>query len=88
MQLTEDEMRQALGLAPQATPKSEAVREKRIYPHILVTYSVRRADGGPTQKFEFRSRSISQDMAKLEAEKEIKRRGLVVWALLDIQQFS
>lgn len=88
MQLTEDEMRQALGLAPEAKPKSEAVREKRIYPHILVTYSVRSADGGPTRKFEFKSRSISMDMAKLEAEKEIKRQGLVVWALLDIQQFS
>lgn len=93
MQLTEDEMRRALGLEPVAKTKAnvrneEVVKEKRIYPHILVTYSVRSAEGGPTRKFEFKSRSISMDMAKLEAEKEIKRQGLVVWALLDIEQFS
>jgi hypothetical protein len=89
MQLTEDEMRRALGLEPDVKPvKEEAKKEKRVFPHTLITYSVRKADGGPTFKFEHKSRSISVDIAKLDAEKEIKRQGLVVWALLDVEQIS
>jgi len=89
MHLTENEMRQALGLElDDKAAKEEIKREKRIFPHTLVTYSVRKADGGSTFKFEFRSRSISVDIAKLEAEKEIKRQGLVVWTLLDVEQIS
>lgn len=89
MQLTEDEMRRALGLesAPK-TVKEDIKKEKRVFPHTLVTYSVRKAAGGPTFRYEFKSRSISLDIAKLEAEKEIKKQGLVVWALLDIEQIS
>jgi hypothetical protein len=89
MQLTENEMRRALGLEPDDKPVKEEIRkEKRVFPHTLITYSVRKAGGGPTLKFEHKSRSISIDIAKLEAEKEIKRQGLVVWALLDVQQIS
>jgi hypothetical protein len=89
MQLTEIEMRRALGLEPDdKAVKDEIKKEKRVFPHTLITYSVRRADGGPTFKFEHKSRSISVDIAKLEAEKEIKRKGLVVWALLDVEQIS
>ncbi len=89
MQLTENEMRRALGLEPDDKPvKDEIKKEKRVFPHTLVTYSVRKADGGPTFKFEHKSRSISIDIAKLDAEKEIKQQGLVVWALLDVQQIS
>lgn len=89
MQLTENEMRRALGLEPDDKPiKEEIQRERRVFPHTLVTYSVRRSDGGPTFKFEHKSRSISVDIAKLEAEKEIKSQGLVVWALLDVEQIS
>jgi hypothetical protein len=87
MQLTENEMRRALGLEPDDKPvKEEIKKEKRVFPHTLITYSVRKAGGGPTLKFEHKSRSISIDIAKLEAE--IKRQGLVVWALLDVQQIS
>ena len=89
MQLTESEMRRALGLEPDDKPiKEEIKKEKRVFPHTLITYSVRKASGGPTTKFEFKSRSISVDIAKLEAEKEIKRQDLVVWALLDVEQIS
>lgn len=89
MHLTEDEMRRALGLEPDVKlVKGEIKKEKRVFPHTLITYSVRKADGGPTRKFEYKSRSISVDIAKLEAEKEIKRQGLVVWALLDVEQIS
>ncbi|MEK1942508.1 MAG: hypothetical protein AAAB16_19235 [Pseudomonas sp.] len=89
MQLTENEMRRALGLELGVEPvKDDVKREKRVFPHTLVTYSVRKAEGGPTFKFEYKSRSISVDIAKLDAEKEIKSKGLVVWALLDVQQIS
>lgn len=90
MQLTEEEMREALGLNPGvASPVKEDVsKEKRVFPHILVTYSVRKAEGGPAFKYQYKSRSISMDVAKIEAEKEIKGKGLVVWALLDIEDVS
>jgi hypothetical protein len=90
MQLTEEEMRHALGLNREvASPvKEDVIKGKRVFPHILVTYSVRKAEGGPAFKYEFKSRSISMDVAKIEAEKEIKRQGLLVWALLDIQDVS
>jgi hypothetical protein len=89
MQLTENDMRRALGLELDDRPvKDESKRARQVFPHTLVTYSVRKAEGGPTSKFAFKSRSISVDLAKLEAEKEIKRQGLVVWALLDVEQIS
>ncbi len=89
MQLTENEMRRALGLEPVVTPVKEDVKKKRVeLPHTLITYSVRKASGGPAFKYQHKSRSISTDIAKLEAEQEIKRQGLVVWALLDVEQFS
>lgn len=89
MQLTEDEMRRALGLAHDGRPvEKEEKKLKHVFPYTLITYSVRKTDGGPTQKFEYKSRSVSIDIAKLEAEKEIRRQGLVVWALLDVEQVS
>ncbi|MDF5806729.1 hypothetical protein P4209_23865 [Pseudomonas aeruginosa] len=46
-----------------------------------------RKDGaGLPLRFEHRSRSISKVTAQLEAEKEAKRQGYQVWALLDIRQ--
>lgn len=89
MQLTENDMRRALGMELDDKPlQDETKRERRVFPHTLVTYSVRKAGGGPTAKFIFKSRSISVDIAKLEAEKEIRQQGLVVWALLDVEQIS
>lgn len=89
MQLTESEMRKALGLeSSDERIEDGRMKEKRVFPHTLVTYSVRKAEGGPAFKFEFKSRSISIDIAKLEAEQEVRRQGLLVWALLDVQQIS
>lgn len=56
---------------------------KKLAPHIFLKYSVRKKGGGPVFAFEFKSYSISSFQAKMDAEKEIRKQGLDVWALLD-----
>lgn len=95
-------MRAALGLAPSA-PAKEAKetkaapvdtlekpekKPKRISSHTLVVLSVRKPSGGPPFRFEYKSSSISTLAAQLEAEKAVRKQGLDIWALLDIQQIS
>ena len=90
-------MRAALGLAP-SSPEKEAKpvatattvdkKPKRISSHTLVILSVRKPSGGPPFRFEYKSSSISTLAAQLEAEKAVRKQGLDIWALLDIQQIS
>lgn len=99
-QITEADMRAALGLAPTAPAKeSKPVttanpvdkldkKPKRISSHTLVILSVRKPSGGPPFRFEYKSSSISTLAAQLEAEKAVRKQGLDIWALLDIQQIS
>lgn len=54
--------------------------------YTIVELSVRKDGAGLPLRFEHRSRSISKVTAQLEAEKEAKRQGYQVWALLDIRQ--
>lgn len=54
--------------------------------YTIVELSVRKGGAGLPLRFEHRSRSISKVTAQLEAEKEAKRQGYQVWALLDIRQ--
>jgi hypothetical protein len=86
-QISEAEMREALGLSPsaptQTTPPDKAKRA-RVY--TLVELSVRKKTGGPAFRFEYRSGSISTLTAQLEAEKAVRQQGLDVWAVLDIHQ--
>ncbi|GAB3382941.1 hypothetical protein [Azotobacter armeniacus] len=84
-EITEAEMREALGLAP-----AKPTPEKRKHPssYILVELSVRKLTGGPAFRFEYKSRSLSTLEAKLEAEKVVRKKGLEVWAVLDVRQVS
>lgn|SRR3989338_5507539 len=63
-------------------------KPKRISSHTLVILSVRKPSGGPPFRFEYKSSSISTLAAQLEAEKAVRKQGLDIWALLDIQQIS
>ena len=95
-------MRAALGLAPSTSTKeakeTKEVRAvsadkpekkpKRVSSHTLVILSVRKPSGGPPFRFEYKSSSISTLAAQLEAEKAVRKQGLDIWALLDIQQIS
>lgn len=85
-QITEAEMREALGLAP-AKPAPEK-RKHHPSSYILVELSVRKLSGGPPFRFEYKSRSLSTLEAKLEAEKAVRKKGLEVWAVLDVRQVS
>ena len=84
-QITEAEMREALGLAP---TKPAAENRKHPSSYILVELSVRKLSGGPAFRFEYKSRSLSTLEAKLEAEKAVRKKGLEVWAVLDVRQVS
>lgn len=92
--LSEGEMRRALGLDP-ALPKqpqsqSQSPSQSKPKPassYTLVELSVRK-NGGPTFRFEHRSSSISTLTAQLEAEKSARAKGYEVWVLLDIRQIS
>ncbi|MDA7087341.1 hypothetical protein PH586_13195 [Pseudomonas sp. SA3-5] len=84
--LSEGEMRRALGLDP-APPKQAQSQSKPAACYTLVELSVRK-DGGPPLRFEHRSRSISTLAAQLEAEKAARAKGYEVWVLLDIRQIS
>lgn len=83
-QISETEMREALGLAPGA-PKE---KPKRPGFYTQVVLSVRKRTGGPAFTFEYRSRSVSTLAAQLEAEKAVREQGLEVWAVLDIRQIA
>jgi len=78
-------MREALGLAP-----TKPAPEKRKHPisYIVVELSVRKLSGGAPFRFEHKSRSLSTLEAKLEAEKAVRKKGLEVWAVLDVRQIS
>lgn len=83
-------MRRALGLdpAPQKQPQPQPKSQPKPAPsYTLVELSVRK-NGGPTFRFEHRSRSISTLTAQLEAEKAARDKGYEVWVLLDIRQIS
>jgi hypothetical protein len=86
-QISEAEMREALGLGP-ASPKASTPQEKakRAKVYTLVELSVRQKTGGPAFRFAYRSSSISTLTARLEAEKAVRQQGLEVWAVLDIHQ--
>jgi hypothetical protein len=84
-EITEAEMREALGLAPaKPTPK----KTKHPFSYILVELSVRKVTGGPPFRYEHKSRSLSTLEARLEAEKAVRKKGLEVWAVLDVRQIS
>lgn len=78
-------MREALGLAP-----AKAIPKKSKHPssYILVELSVRKSTGGTPFRYEHKSRSLSTLEARLEAEKAVRKKGLEVWAVLDVQQVS
>ncbi|MDP2242891.1 hypothetical protein [Pseudomonas sp.] len=84
--LSEGEMRRALGLDP-APSKQHQPQTKPPSSYTLVELSVRN-NGGPPFRFEHRSRSISTLTAQLEAEKAARAKGYEVWVLLDIRQIS
>ena len=86
-QISEAEMREALGLGP-SSPKASTPQEKakQTAVYTLVELSVRQKTGSPAFRFEYRSRSISTLTARLEAEKAVRQQGLEVWAVLDIHQ--
>jgi len=44
--------------------------------------------GGPPFRYEHKSRSLSTLEARLEAEKAVRKKGLEVWAVLDVRQVS
>lgn len=113
MNLTEDEMRRAMGLVSSThrTPEKvlrnpvvssptipeiakekpnlkEESRVKYQAPYIYLRYSVREKWGGPVFSFEHKAKTIFMTEAKLEAERLIKEKGLVVWALVECEQFS
>lgn len=90
--LSEGEMRRALGLDPALPkqPQSQSQSQSKPKPassYTLVELSVRK-NGGPTFRFEHRSSSISTLTAQLEAEKSARAKGYEVWVLLDIRQIS
>lgn len=89
-QISEAEMREALGLGPSAQQPAAAPQEKarRSTLYTLVELSVRQKSGGPAFRFEYRSRSISTLTARLEAEKAARQQGLDVWAVLEIRQVN
>lgn len=89
-QISEVEMREALGLGLSVQPPAVAPPEKakRSTLYTLVDLSVRQKTGGPAFKFEYRSRSISTLTARLEAEKSVRQQGLEVWAVLEIRQVN
>lgn len=84
-QISETEMREALGLAPSAPPKKKPERPG-FYTQVVL--SVRKRSGGPAFTFEYRSRSVSTLAARLEAEQAVREQGLEVWAVLDIRQIA
>lgn len=84
-QITEEEMREALGLAP-SKPAPEKPKHQSTF--ILVELSVRKPSGGPAFRYEHKSRSLSTLEARLEAEKAVRKKGLEVWAVLDVRQVS
>jgi hypothetical protein len=86
LSLSEDDVRQALGLIP-AAPKKQKEKAPNPFTYTLVELSVRK-NGGPPFRFTHRSRSISRLTAQLEAEKAARAQGLEVWVLLDIRQES
>lgn len=96
--ISEEEMRRALGLAPaEARDPTKVVREVRKKKadkpekqksYVYLRYSVRKKTGGAPFSYEFKSSSISAFEAKIEAEKEIRKKGLEVWALLDCEQVN
>ena len=89
-QISEVEMREALGLGPVARQPAAAPPEKAkgSERYTLVELSVRQKAGGPAFRFEYRSRTISSLTARLEAEKAVRQQGLEVWAVLEIRQVS
>nr|WP_273234459.1 MULTISPECIES: hypothetical protein [Pseudomonas] len=87
LSLSEDDVRQALGLTPAAPKKQKKEKSTNPFTYTLVELSVRK-NGGPPFRFEHRSRSISRLTAQLEAEKAARAQGLDVWVLLDIRQES
>ncbi|MFB8831809.1 hypothetical protein ACE0DR_26860 [Azotobacter sp. CWF10] len=84
-QRLEAEMREALGLVP---AKSVPAKPKQRPSYIRVELSVRKRSGGPTFRFEHRSRSLSTLEAQLEAEKIVRSKGWEVWAVLEVRQVS
>ncbi|ABJ12005.1 hypothetical protein VNPA110516_56680 [Pseudomonas aeruginosa] len=82
---SEEQMRKALGLA-ETRPKKARTEASQPVRYTIVELSVRKDGAGLPLRFEHRSRSISKVTAQLEAEKEAKRQGYQVWALLDIRQ--
>lgn len=88
--LSEGEMRRALGLDPALPKQPQSQSQSKPKPassYTLVELSVRK-NGGPTFRFEHRSSSISTLTAQLEAEKSARAKGYEVWVLLDIRQIS
>ncbi|MET1081000.1 MAG: hypothetical protein ABWY06_23545 [Pseudomonas sp.] len=86
-QITEADMRAALGLAPSKATPAKTINKRRST-YTLVELSVRHPSGGPPFRFEYKSSSISTLQAQLEAEKAVRKEGLETWALLDIRQIS
>ena len=82
---SEEQMRKALGLS-ETRPKKVRTEASQPVRYTIVELSVRKGGAGLPLRFEHRSRSISKVTAQLEAEKEAKRQGYQVWALLDIRQ--
>ena len=78
---------EAISTKPQ-TKEAEAKAKEYVKPHIYLCYSVREQWGGPTFKFDFKSDSMSVDIAKMEAEKAIRDKNLQVWFCLDVQRFN
>jgi hypothetical protein len=92
MSISEDEMRRSLGLdtspAPAAKPlknKPSAATPCRVYTEVQLSV---RKDGGTPTRFTYQSRSVSKLLAQLEAEKEARRQGFEVWALLYVNQIA
>lgn len=67
-----------------AAPKQK--KEKPVSPHIHFRYSVKNKLGGPTTVFDFRSKSMHMLEAEIEVNKELRAKGLELWAVLEVNR--
>lgn len=93
-QLTEDDVRQALGIDPKKTSphyfmrqRSDVVKKLDARPlpkaRITIDYRVRKKTGGPVSPYTYESDSISMLEAEIAGKKEIESKGLVIWMVMD-----